>query len=65
MTPQNQFRSKQFIIIKQNIQHSKNYLHLCSCQQMIDNADTILGRDELTILNEFMADAEKKLAPLN
>ena len=65
MTPPNQFRSKAFIAIKQNIHHSTNYLQLCSCLQMIENSYSILERDELTILNEFMADAEKKLAPLN
>lgn len=65
MIPQNQFRSKAFIVIKQNIYHSKNYLHLTSCQQMIDNSDTILGKDELTILTEFLNDKAEKLKPLN
>lgn len=65
MNLQNQLRSKTFMTIKWNIIKSTNYLHLTSCQQMIENAYSILDRDELTILNEFMADKEKQLSPLN
>lgn len=60
----NQFRSPVFIKIKQNIQSSQNYLHLTSCEQMIANSDTILGRDELTILREYMNEQEKKVGLL-
>lgn len=61
----NQFRSPQFIKIKHNIESCKNYLHLISCQQMIENADTILGKDELIILEEFVNDKAEKLKPIN
>ena len=60
----NQFRSTTFITIKQNIVNSKNYLQLTSCEQMIANSDTILGRDELTILREYMEEQEKKVGLL-
>ena len=60
----NQFRSTVFITIKQNIVNSKNYLQLTSCEQMIYNSDTILGRDELTILREYMSEQEKKVGLL-
>ena len=60
----NQFRSPVFIKIKQNIQSSQNYLHLTSCEQMISNSDTILGRDELTILREYMSEQERKVGLL-
>jgi len=60
----NQFRSTVFITIKQNIVNSKNYLQLTSCEQMIANSDTILGRDELTILREYMEEQEKKVGLL-
>ena len=60
----NQFRSTTFITIKQNIQKSQNFLHLTSCEQMIANSDTILGRDELTILREYMEEQEKKVGLL-
>ena len=60
----NQFRSTAFLEIKKNILKSKNYLQLTSCEQMIYNSDTILGRDELTILREYMSEQEKKVGLL-
>lgn len=60
----NQFRSPVFIKIKHNILSSTNFLHLTSCAQMLDNADGILGKDELTILNEYLNDKAEKLKPI-
>jgi hypothetical protein len=60
----NQLRHPAFIRIKQHIQSCQNFLHLTTCEQMIYNADTILNRDELTILREYMTEQEKKVGLL-
>lgn len=60
----NQFRGKAFIKIKHCIQSAKDESHLDSCRQMLENAYSILSRDEITILTEYLDNATKLLSPL-
>lgn len=54
------FGGKAFKKIKDSIQSSENESHLDSCRQMIENSYSILDRDELAILNDYMREAEGK-----
>lgn len=60
----NQFRSTAFIKIKQTIQKSINALHLQTCRVMIENSTSILSKDELTILKEYLLSAWDRINPV-
>ena len=60
MITTNNFRSKAFIKIKHCIVNSENENHLECCKQMLDNAYSILMRDEIIILNEYVREKEQK-----
>lgn len=59
MKTNNSFRSKAFIKIKHCIEKSAQK-HLASCRQMIENATSILSKDELIILKEYFMEKEKE-----
>lgn len=56
----NTFKSKAFLKIKQNIQSSKNALHLQVCERMIECSTNVLTKDELTILMEYYFEAKER-----
>lgn len=59
----NKFRSKAFIKIKHSIK-SANGLQLISCRKMIENANTILSKDEIEILKDYLMDAWDRVNPV-
>jgi len=56
----NQFRSQAFIKIKQNIHRAENALHLQTCRAMIENCTPTCTKDEITILKEYLSEAQVK-----
>lgn len=61
----NQFRSLAFLKIKHTIINSENAMHLQSCRQMLENATSILTKDENVILQEYLLSKWDELCPVH